>query len=303
MVDRDLAIATRGLVRDYGRVRALAGLDLEVSRGEVYGLLGNNGAGKTTTLHLLLGLLAPTAGEVSVLGLSPQRDRVALQQRTGFFPESDRPYDWLRVEELMRVGELTFSRWDRGHAEQLRQSFALPPRQQIRELSKGMVAKAKLLLAFGHRPELLALDEPTSGLDPSSRYDLLTVLGEVTRGSDATVLFSSHNLDDVERVATRIGIIDGGRMALTLSREDLRRMSILRFAHPPASPPPSGEAWSRTTGAGCEWLVRDLEHPGLAPALVEAASAGHRVDVGRPTLADVFVFVAARPSSTAGAAA
>jgi ABC-2 type transport system ATP-binding protein len=303
MVDRDLAVATRGLVRDYGRVRALAGLDLEVARGEVYGLLGNNGAGKTTTLHVLLGLLSPTAGDVSVLGLSPQRDRLALLQRTGFFPETDRPYDWLQVQELMRVGALAFGSWDRDHAEQLRRSFALPPDQQIRQLSKGMVAKAKLLLAFGHRPELLVLDEPTSGLDPSSRHDLLAVLGEVTRGSGATVLFSSHNLDDVERIATRVGIIDGGRMALTLSRDDLRRMSIVRFARQPAGPPPIADAWVRANGGGCEWLVRDLEDPGLAPALAEAARSGNRVDVRPPTLADVFVFVAARPAVAAGTAA
>ena len=172
----EVAVQGRGLVKDFGRKRALDGLDVTILAGEVFGLLGNNGAGKTTTLHALLGLLQPTSGSATVLGVDPSRDRAALLRQVGFFAEGSAPYEWLTVAQLCRVGELSFPRWDRALCEEMRRKFELDPASRIGALSKGMAAKAKLLLAMAHRPKLVVLDEPTSGLDPGSRQELLRML-------------------------------------------------------------------------------------------------------------------------------
>lgn len=286
-----VAIEIRGLVRDYGPNRALAGLDLKVSAGEVYGLLGNNGAGKTTTLHILLGLLAPGAGEVRVLGLDPQRERERVALQVGFCPETDRPYDWLTVGEYWRFGRLVFADWDDAWAAHLCRIFALPLDKPFSKLSKGMVAKAKLVFALAHHPRLLVLDEPTSGLDPSSRQEILGLVSQLAAEGKTTTLFSSHHLDEVEKVATRIGILDAGRLMLEISKDHLGKLPILSFARPPAPPPPGVEVFRRVHPGGEEWLVRDLEDPRLAPVLVEAAAQGNRLNLRLASLPEIFMIV------------
>ncbi len=300
-MERDPAIAASGLVRTFARARALDGLDLRVQRGEVFGLLGNNGAGKTTTIHILLGLIPATSGEASVLGLDPARHRLDLLQRVGFFPEADRPYEWLRVRQLCRLGELAFARWDRAAAAELCRRFDLDPEKEIKQLSKGMAAKAKLVLALAHHPELAVLDEPTGGLDPGSRHDLLTALQARAGTEGTTVLFSSHNLDDVERAASRFGIIDRGRMVFTASRDQVRRMAVLRFPREAPPPPPPGlDLWRRTHDGAHEWLVRDLEDPALAPVQVDLARAAGRLETRPAPLSEVFLFVTDRGAAAGG---
>lgn len=204
-------IRTKDLVKDYGRVRALSGLDLEVIRGEVFGFLGPNGAGKSTTIRILLDLLRPTSGEVSVLGEDPAQGGPALRARIGYLPGELALTGKATVRQLLldlanlRGGAGT------GRIEPLAERFGLDLRRTVRGLSKGNKQKVGLVQAFMHAPELLILDEPTSGLDPLLQHEFLELVREVrTRG--ATVFMSSHLLHEVEDAADRVAIIRAGRI-------------------------------------------------------------------------------------------
>lgn len=286
--DRPVAIRLTGLVRRFGRIVALNGLEMAVPRGAVYGFIGNNGAGKTTAIHTLLGLIPATAGEVDVLGLNARSQGQAIRRRVGFFPERDEPYEWMRVGLLIRLGRYTFDDWDSDLAEQLRQRFDLDPRKRIKELSKGLAAKAKLVVALSHRPDLLVLDEPTSGLDPASRYDLLDTIGEQSAEHGVTTLFSSHNLDEVERIATHVGVIHRGRMALEAPfAEIVERFGLIEGVDTRLEPPPELRPLilaAMRLGGEPVWLV----NPRDAPA-VDAYCRDHPGATVRPaTLPELF---------------
>ncbi len=205
------AIETRGLSKTYGgRVRALAGLDLRVEHGEVFGFLGPNGAGKSTSIRLLLGLIHPTEGRASLLGFDVPRRSVEALGLVGYLPGDLRLGDRLTGrEQLDSLARL------RGLATPLRDAlcerFDVILDRPIRELSKGNRQKLGLVQAFMHRPELLVLDEPTSGLDPLLQEEFRALLRE-TAVDGRTVFLSSHSLDEVQHAADRVGIIRSGRL-------------------------------------------------------------------------------------------
>jgi ABC-2 type transport system ATP-binding protein len=184
-------------------------------RGAVYGLVGANGAGKTTLIRHVLGLLRAESGSVRVFGFDPVADPVAVLSRIGYLSEENDLPGWMRVDELMRYSRAFYPAWDQGYAEELRQAFALDPRAKIKHLSKGQKARAGLLIALAHRPELLVLDEPSSGLDPIVRRDILGAILRTIAAEGRTVLFSSHLLEEVERVADHVTMISQGRIALS----------------------------------------------------------------------------------------
>jgi ABC-2 type transport system ATP-binding protein len=295
------AIEATALVKDYGRKRAIDGVDLTVASGDVFGLLGNNGAGKTTTLHVLLGLLAPTSGHARVLGLDPATDRIGVLRTVGFFAETDAPYDWLTIDQLCHVGELSYPTWDGGHCADLLRSFGLDPSLRIATLSKGMLAKAKLVLALAHRPRLIVLDEPTSGLDPGSRLELHRLLVTTAEKGGTTIVFSSHDLDEVARISTRIAILAGGRIALSAERSAIDRMTITRLTSGasagPAPRAPEGVR-SRSSASGWEWLSEPAHETGVREALEAAALDGWEARAMPATLADVFHHVVSGPAAT-----
>ncbi len=203
-------IRTQGLVKDYGRTRALAGLDLEVRLGEVYGFIGPNGAGKSTTIRILLDLLRPTSGEAEVFGEAPAASGPALRSRIGYLPgELALPG---RVSAREHLAHLAALRGGRGldRIEPLAERFKLDLDRPFRALSRGNRQKVGVIQAFMHEPELLILDEPTSGLDPLLQREFLDLLREAAaRG--ATVFMSSHVLHEVESVADRVAVIRDGR--------------------------------------------------------------------------------------------
>lgn len=273
----DPVIRTRGLVKDYGRTRALAGLDLEVHAGEVLGFLGPNGAGKTTTIRLLLDLLRPTAGEVEVLGAPPAVGGPAQRARIGYLPGelALTPRTTAR-DHLQHLAALRGGRGgDRvvGLAERLTLDLDRP----MRTLSKGNRQKVGVVQAFMHEPELLVLDEPTSGLDPLLQHEVLDLIREsAARG--ATVFMSSHLLHEVESVADRVAIVREGRVVDVDSVRGLRERAGQRVSLTFAEPP----AWADFEGvAGVEDLraegrtITCLLH-GEPDALLKAA-ARHRV--------------------------
>ena len=211
---RETVILAEGLVKDYGEVRALAGVDLEVRRGEVFGFLGPNGAGKSTTIRLLLDLLRPTAGRVEVLGCVPQDHGPRLRMRIGYLPGELAMSSRRTARELLTHVATLRGGAGRRRIAPLAQRFALDLDRPIRGLSKGNKQKVGVVQAFMHEPELLILDEPTSGLDPLLQHEFLQLVRE-SQARGATVFMSSHVLSEVEDVAGRVAIIRGGRIVDT----------------------------------------------------------------------------------------
>ena len=213
------AIATHGLTKRFGELTAVADLDLEVERGEVFGFLGPNGAGKTTTIRMLLDIMRPTSGTAEVLGGSP-RD-VEVRARIGFLP-ADLAFDPRHTvrETIQYFGNLRGG-FAADEVEALLDRFTLDAHRTIGNLSTGNRRKVGVIQAFAGRPELLILDEPTSGLDPLLQHEVLTLIEE--RVADGTTVFlSSHVLPEVERVAHRVAILREGRLISLAAIDDLR---------------------------------------------------------------------------------
>jgi ABC-2 type transport system ATP-binding protein len=203
------------LTRRFGGTTALASVSLSVPRGGVYGLVGANGAGKTTLIKHILGLLRAESGSVRVFGLDPVADPVGVLSRIGYLSEDHDLPAWMRVDELIRYSRAFYPRWDDAYAEELRLAFALDSAARIRNLSKGQKARAGLLTALAHRPDLLVLDEPSSGLDPIVRRDILGAVIRTIADEGRTVLFSSHLLEEVEQVADHVTMISEGSIVLS----------------------------------------------------------------------------------------
>lgn len=217
------AIEIRGLVKTFGRTRALDGLTLSVSEGEVHGFLGPNGAGKTTTLRCLLGLLRIDAGSVSVLGLDPWRDAVALHGRLAYVPGDVSLWPGLTGGEVIDLlGRLRGGLNPQRRAE-LVALFDLDPTKKARTYSKGNRQKVALIAALSSDVELLLLDEPTAGLDPLMESVFRRLISE-WRGDGRTVLLSSHILSEAEALSDRLSVIRDGRIVETGTLADMRHL-------------------------------------------------------------------------------
>ncbi len=243
------------VTRQFGNKTALNDLSLSVPRGGVFGLIGGNGAGKTTLIKHLLGMLKAQSGTVRVFGLDPVENPVGTLGRIGYLSEERDLPNWMRVGELMRYTQAFFPNWDDKYAEELREAFDLDGNAKVKNLSRGQRARAGLLIALAHRPELLVLDEPSSGLDPVVRRDILGAIIRTIADEGRTVFFSSHLLDEVERVADRVAIIHQGRIMLTASMDEIKeshRRVTLRFGQP-TDRPPSLVGTLSFEGQGSEW--------------------------------------------------
>ena len=219
----EAVIHLSGLTRRFGATTALDAVTVSVPRGAVFGLVGANGAGKTTLIKHVLGLLRAEAGSVRVFGLDPVADPVGVLSRTGYLSEENDLPGWMTVAELVRYSRALYPGWEDAYAEELRQMFALDPAAKVKTLSKGQRARAGLLVALAHRPELLVLDEPSSGLDPIVRRDILAAVIRTIAHEGRTVLFSSHLLDEVEQVADHVAMIRAGRIVLSARLEEIKR--------------------------------------------------------------------------------
>lgn len=248
-------IEVQHLSRRFDDRQALHDLSLTVPRGGVFGLIGGNGAGKTTLIRHLLGMLKAQQGSVRVFGLDPVAAPATVLGRIGYLSEDRDLPNWMRLQDLLRYTQAFYPAWDSAYAEELRKNFDLSPATRVKSLSRGQRARAGLLIALAHRPQLLVLDEPSSGLDPVVRRDILGSIIRTVADDGRTVLFSSHLLDEVERVADRVAIIHDGRILLTSAMEQLReshRRLVLQFRKS-TNDPPALDGMLDRTGCGTEW--------------------------------------------------
>ncbi len=215
-------IEVEGLAKRFGSTRVLEDVTFSVPRGQTFAFLGRNGAGKTTTILMLLGLLRPSAGRTSVLGLDPCRQAMEIRRRVGYVAEEQVMFGWMRVSQLLGFIEPFYPKWDRGYAQELAERFELPLKTRVNHLSKGQNRRLALLLALAHRPELVILDDPTLGLDPVMRKEFLRDVVEHLQGSGVTVFFSSHLLYEIEPVADVVAILDHGVIVRRSETERLR---------------------------------------------------------------------------------
>ncbi len=293
-MDTAMAIEANGLVKNYGSVRALRGLDLTVPRGEIYGFLGPNGAGKTTTIRVLLDLIRPNAGSVRVLGLDPQERSVEVRARVGYLPGELRLYGYMKVGAMLRfLNGQRVGAADWTYVEQLADRLGLDLGASIKNLSKGNKQKVGVIQAFMHRPELLILDEPTSGLDPLVQLEVFGLVQEA-KESGATIFFSSHVLSEVEEIADRVGIIREGVLVESAEPQVMSSRALYRVRvrfQDRVDPSQLAQV------AGVEVLSRDgsqdvvLQVKGEMDNLIKALGQYpiSRVETERPSLEEVFL--------------
>jgi ABC-2 type transport system ATP-binding protein len=205
------AISFENVHRTYRRDQEiLSGVSFAVEAGSVVGLLGQNGAGKTTLIRIAMGLIEPQEGRALVLGMDPREKPIDVKRRVGYVSEDQLLPPFLTVERIVDLHRSLFRRWDDAMASALIRRFEIPPRARIRDLSKGQARRVALLCAVAHRPEVLLLDEPASGLDPAARREFLETSIRLLNEEGTTILFSSHYMTDVERLAERIVMIHHG---------------------------------------------------------------------------------------------
>lgn len=287
--DHSAAIVTEGLTRRYKAAVAVDNLNLTVRRGTVLGLLGPNGAGKSTTLRMIMGLLRPTSGCIRVLGLDPFQTPSQVRQLIGYVPETPQIYRWMTIREVLRFCRALYAGWKDEQAELLLDVFQLPAQRKVRQLSKGMLAKLSLVIALAHEPQLLILDEPLSGLDPLARDEFLDGVLQGLCSGERSVIFSSHQLDEVNRLSDSVAVLHAGRLLTHCSLDELRSAKRVRaLLHEGRLPVeiPAEAVWQQLNRR--EWSL--TLHPFSIAALerLQAANPVHRVDVDDLTLDDIF---------------
>jgi ABC-2 type transport system ATP-binding protein len=266
-------ITTHRLTKYYDGHCALDSLDLRVAQGTVYGLLGRNGAGKTTAIKMLLGMAQPSYGRAELLGEDSAHLRPETRARIAYLAEGHPLYRWMTIGQAVNFTRAFYARWDQHLLEQILDHFELLPKRRIRRLSRGQQAQVALALAVATDPELLILDDPTLGLDTVVRRDFLESLIQIIQRRGRTILFSSHILGDVERVADRIGVLVDGVLRVDCPTDHFKqsvRKLVLEFdGEPPELPPCPRLVNCRRVGRNLELVVVDYngEHRLLFDAL------------------------------------
>ena len=233
----ETAIDVKSLVKYFGGRCVLKGIDLKISRGCIYGLLGRNGVGKTTLIRILLGLEYPTRGSTSLFGVDSLRLLSTVKGRIGYVAEGHNLIQGYRIKRLVEICRSLSRQWNEALFKHLVEQFHLPLDRKVKALSTGMRAQLNLVLALATEPELLILDDPTLGLDTVVRRQFLELAIDLIQQEGRTILFSSHILSDVERIADRIGILVAGQLVVDCSLEQLKqRVKKLRLIFPEAAP-------------------------------------------------------------------
>jgi ABC-2 type transport system ATP-binding protein len=291
------AIVTHNLTRYYGRTAAVDGLNLTVPEGSIYAFLGPNGAGKTTTIKMLLNILRPTGGSATVLGIDSGKLGPSEFERIGYVSENQQLPEWMTVRQLIEFCRPLYPTWNAALSDKLLGSFELPPDWKLKSLSRGMKMKAALLTSLAYRPRLLVLDEPFTGLDPLVRDEVIGGLLEVTEQEKWTVFISSHDIDEVERLADWVGILNAGKVYLSESAASLqtrfRRLEgvVASAAKLPARPPGSWLA-PEITPHQISIVESEYQSGASERRLEETFPGASQITASEMTLREIFLALA-----------
>jgi ABC-2 type transport system ATP-binding protein len=284
------AVEMIGVSKRYGVAAAIDDLTLSIPRGTTFGLIGPNGAGKSTAIRMLMGMLAPSAGKIRMLGVDVASDPAQVRRSVGYVPERHDIYPWMTVGEVIDFTRPFYETWDDGLCQEMFDLFELSRAKKVKQLSKGMLVKLGLLLAVAHRPDLLILDEPTSGLDPIVHEDFLEAILRSIRLGRTTVLFSSHNLGDVRRLADTIGILRGGKLLVQQGTDELlastkRVRAVLADGRLPQWIP-AGTVWQQVQRR--EWVLTIAGFDSNVLQRIKSENAVDCVEVSDVGLGDLF---------------
>lgn len=277
------------LSRRFGKTQALDDVNFQASRAKVYGLVGANGAGKTTMIKHILGLLRAQQGQVAVFGMDPVMEPQQVLQRIGYLSETRDMPDWMSVAELLRYTSAFHKNWDQQYCDELLETFGLDPTRKVHQLSRGMRAQAGLIAAVAHRPDLLLLDEPSSGLDAVVRNDILNAVVRTISDQGSTVLFSSHLLEEVERMSDHVTMIHDGKVLLGGELENIcqaHRFSEFKLDTAPKQTPELDAI--RLDGAGHSWQALHKQ-PDDEFARAVQAIGGEVLKSRRASLEEIFL--------------
>ena len=275
--------------KSYGSVDALRDFDLAVPSGTIHGFLGRNGAGKTTALKILLGMTHADAGDARVFGLDARDERasVEIRRRAAFVSEEKQLYPSMTAADLIRFTASFHPRWRTDLERRYTSQFAIPLDRKVKALSHGMRAKLALLVALCRGAELLLLDEPTSGLDPAVAEEVLQALIAHAAGDGTTILFSSHQIAEIEQIADGVTIIDRGRNAVSGTLDDLRETHCRVQLVFDGDAPDVVFDGARVQRKGRVLTV--FSQRGATPIVDEARRLGaSSIDVSPMTLKDIF---------------
>lgn len=267
--ETDVVLRTHGLRRKFGSFRAVDGLDLTVRRGEIYGFLGQNGAGKTTTIRMLMGIIKPSGGEIELLGERARRTSISQKRQIGYVSQHQHFYPWMTCSMLGKFVSGFYPDWDDQEFNRLLKVLDLPGYRRFSHLSGGMRMKLALAIALTPRPALLILDEPTSGLDPVAQREFIEIIQHQASEHGRTTFFSTHRIEEVDRAASQIGIIDQGKMRfegpVDHLRSGVRRITETELNQDPNATPRQ-HPWTdtsrfeilseRTIGGLRRWVVK-----------------------------------------------
>ena len=288
-------IQVNNLWKKFGRHEALQGLSFAVPQGSAYALIGANGAGKTTTIKVLMNILEPTRGSATVLGVDSRKISPRELNRIGYVSENQDMPERLTVDEYLNYLRPFYSRWDRDLEKTIRRQLRLPAERRISDLSHGMRMKMSLACALPFRPELLVLDEPFSGLDPLVRDEFMEEL--LRQAGEMTILISSHELGEIDGVASHVAFLDEGKLLFEESMSDLtgrfREVHITteREARAPSQPPPQ---WLDVKAAGNVLMYVDtrFSDDGLGERVESLVGDVRRIEAQPMPLRSIFTTLA-----------
>ncbi len=289
------AVQYHQVVKSYSGRRVVDGLSFSIPAGTTFGLLGPNGAGKSTSLKALMGLLEIDGGTIELFGnniasVRNTADYVQLRQRVGYVSEVHSIYRWMKIWQAIKFVKSFYASWNDSLTDELMETFQLDRNRKVSQLSKGMLAKLSLLLAVAHEPDLLILDEPTSGLDAMVREEFLYGILKTIASEERTVIFSSHSIDDVQRIADRIALINDGKLIVNQPVDDiLSSTKRLRAALKDDTKPnwvPESTIWQEVERREWQLTVRDY-----SPEMIqqfETRNEVESIEVRDLSLEDIF---------------
>lgn len=240
------AVETFNFTRKFGKKFAVKDLNLQVPAGSIFAFLGPNGAGKTTTIKTLMNIMTPTSGSAKVLGVNSQKLSPKEFQQIGYVSENQEMPEWMTVGQFLNYCKPMYPTWDDAFCRELVKQFDIPLNEKLKNISRGMKMKAALVSSLAYRPKLIVLDEPFSGLDPLVRQEFIDGILKLTESENWTVFISSHDIDEVERIADGVGIIDHAELKIHEKIEALqnrfRKVSIT-LNEPVPRPVTLPESW------------------------------------------------------------